>query len=774
MKVALTFLDHSCCRHASNRNRPICGRAVRVVVRQCLVLAGLLAAASGRLAADSTLSANGVAPLLLDDSPALFAPQQPPTEAQLDRVEAVALFCAGRAHERREAYADALRSYQRALRYDPQSSAIARSIISTAVQLVRYDVAIRYALKAVELEDPDPALLRGLGSHLAQEGDWARAIALYEKALASRAQSKETADDVLLRMEMGRLCCLTERYKQGAENFARVLYAIEHRDQFALDESLVKVLLGTPTPTYQLMGECFLLADRADEALAVFQKADQLAPNRPLHQFNLARVYAKTGKPSEALSALEAALAGHLDEQGTAPYESLAEVLDQLEKKNELLGRLEKLWAAEPHNAARGYFLATQYRAAGKFDKAETIYLELLAQEPTITGYRSLAAMYRQCKRFDALLTILGEALEKTSVLEILGAEAQEISGDAESVRELLEAAQAAMKSAPEKCGYGMRLAAALFALEAKQYDAAGEYFNLALAAKVPSRRAEGDASTDAALRGSPSRSAELLMIWGVGLLSGGKMAEAAKVFQRGIDEKALADDNPAFHFYLAGALAMAKRPDEALAAAETAAAKKPDSARHCGRPAWVLYMDKRYGEAAKAYCRLLERFDSDHSSPETREVLCDARLALSNMGVIKGDMSAAGEWLEQVLDEFPDDRGALNDLGYLWADQNKHLHRAKRMIEKAVAADSDNMAYRDSLGWVLFRLGDYAEAVAELRKASAGPKPDALVLDHLGDAYHKNNQRDEAVEAWRNAADVYRAEQEIEKAAEIEKKMRP
>ena len=87
-------------------------------------------------------------------------------------------------------------------------------------------------------------------------------------------------------------------------------------------------------------------------------------------------------------------------------------------------------------------------------------------------------------------------------------------------------------------------------------------------------------------------------MVWGVGLLMGDRAAEAAKVFQRGIDEKALPDDNPAFHFYLAGALAMADRTDEALAAARTAAEKKKDSARFRGRAAWVLYIAKRYDEA--------------------------------------------------------------------------------------------------------------------------------------------------------------------------------
>ena len=691
-------------------------------------------------------------PLILDDTQPLV-PRQSRTEPQHDHMEAIALFSAGRMHERREEYADALRCYQRALRHDPCSTAIAQAIVPVAVRLKRYPEAIRYTLKVVELEDADPLLLRRLGAFLTEEGDWARAVNLYERALAAGSEGSETASDVLLRMEMGRLYHLTEDYKKAADCFASVLHAIDHPDESALNEQLTKVLLGRPGPTYQLMGECFLAADRPHEALAVFQKADQLASAPAMRQFNLARVYAKTDRLADAMTALETCLAEYLADQGMVPYETLADVLAKLGREGELLERLEKLHAAKPDNASLGYYLAAQYQAAGMDDKAETLYLELLTKTPTLTGYRNLVEMYRQARRFDALLAILGEAVEKTSVLELLGAESQTISGDAELMRGLVEAARDKSKSTPNDLGYGMRLAVALLAMEAEEYETAGEFFELALAAR-------------------PAQAAEVLMVWGVGLLMGDRAAEAVAVFQRAIDEQALPDDNPAFHFYLAGALAMADRIDEALAAAQMAAEKQPDSARFRGRRPWVLYIGERHGEAMKAYLELIEEFDADHTSTETREVLREARLALSNLCVIKGHMAQAEEWLERVLDEFPDDTGALNDLGYLWADQDKNLHRAERMIQKAVDAEPDNLAYRDSLGWVLFRLGESSRAIDELEKAAAGPQPDAVILDHLGDAYRQATRPDKAAETWRKAAELFRQEKEIDKARSVERKL--
>src|SRR5690606_14561350 len=104
-----------------------------------------------------------------------------------------------------------------------------------------------------------------------------------------------------------------------------------------------------------------------------------------------------------------------------------------------------------------------------------------------------------------------------------------------------------------------------------------------------------------------------------------------------------------------------------------------------------------------------------------------------------------------------PDDDGANNDLGYLWADENQHLQRARRMIQLAVAAQPDNAAYRDSLGWVLYRLGRYGEALVELQKAAGEPSADGTVLEHLGDTYEKLGRLGEAKNAWSKALEAFK-----------------
>ena len=146
----------------------------------------------------------------------------------------------------------------------------------------------------------------------------------------------------------------------------------------------------------------------------------------------------------------------------------------------------------------------------------------------------------------------------------------------------------------------------------------------------------------------------------------------------------------------------------------------------------------------------------------------------MSALCVVQGRLDEAEEWLQQVLDEYPDDVGANNDLGYLWADENKHLGRALKMIWLAVAAEPENRAYRDSLGWVFYRLGRFPEAVAELEKAVDEKQPDGTILDHLGDAYEKLGRHDQALAAWRRAKAAFEKDKETEKAGKVEEKINP
>jgi len=68
------------------------------------------------------------------------------------------------------------------------------------------------------------------------------------------------------------------------------------------------------------------------------------------------------------------------------------------------------------------------------------------------------------------------------------------------------------------------------------------------------------------------------------------------------------------------------------------------------------------------------------------------------------------------------------------------------------VAAEPDNASFLDSLGWVLYKRGKFAEARPHLEKAAADGAADPVVLDHLGDLLYRLGDRDAAAKQWQHA----------------------
>ena len=300
----------------------------------------------------------------------------------------------------------------------------------------------------------------------------------------------------------------------------------------------------------------------------------------------------RPAKPPRPLAALESCLPAGLEHEAAAPYETLADVLKQLGKSAELIPRLEKLRPADGNNVPLAYFLAAQYRSAGNHEKAEQLYLELLKRAATATAYRNLIEIYAQTRRYDALLAILGQAIDQLGVLDELAAESQSVSAKPDVLRGLVETARAKCKAKPDQCTPGMRQAVALLALEAKQYAVAEEFFQLALATK-------------------PKQSVELRLAWGVGLLMDDHAAEAVTRAAARHRREATAGRQP-------GVLLLSlRRPGDVAAdrrgpgcRAEGGRARRKIPARFCQRAAWVLYFAKRYPEAKRAYEALVRGFD--------------------------------------------------------------------------------------------------------------------------------------------------------------------
>lgn len=95
----------------------------------------------------------------------------------------------------------------------------------------------------------------------------------------------------------------------------------------------------------------------------------------------------------------------------------------------------------------------------------------------------------------------------------------------------------------------------------------------------------------------------------------------------------------------------------------------------------------------------------------------------------------------------------SYNYLAYMWIEQNQNLSEAESLLQRALKMEPDNGAFIDSLGWLYFKQGRYAEALTELLRASSAlPEPDAVVYEHIADAYDKLGKKAEAVLYWQKS----------------------
>jgi tetratricopeptide (TPR) repeat protein len=116
----------------------------------------------------------------------------------------------------------------------------------------------------------------------------------------------------------------------------------------------------------------------------------------------------------------------------------------------------------------------------------------------------------------------------------------------------------------------------------------------------------------------------------------------------------------------------------------------------------------------------------------------------------------SAEEQFRKILTIDANNSMTLNYLGYMLGDRGVRLDDALAMVQKAVQLDPQNGAYLDSLGWVYFKMGQYALAEANLRKASERMGQDPAVHDHLGELFEKTGRLKMAAAQWEQSLQEY------------------
>ena len=200
---------------------------------------------------------------------------------------------------------------------------------------------------------------------------------------------------------------------------------------------------------------------------------------------------------------------------------------------------------------------------------------------------------------------------------------------------------------------------------------------------------------------------------------------------------------------------------DDAIRLLQAMSAERPERADAPRALADLLRVTERFDDAVTAYDLAAQRMDGE---PDWG-FLYTRGIALERA---KRWERAEQDFLK-ALDASPDQPLVLNYLGYSWVEQGVQLERAREMIETAVEKRPRDGYITDSLGWVLYRLGDFEPAVMHLERAVALEPGDPVINDHLGDAYWAVGRKLEARFQWMRALSL---EPDRDVEAEIRQKL--
>jgi len=116
-------------------------------------------------------------------------------------------------------------------------------------------------------------------------------------------------------------------------------------------------------------------------------------------------------------------------------------------------------------------------------------------------------------------------------------------------------------------------------------------------------------------------------------------------------------------------------------------------------------------------------------------------------------DYPKARDAYEKLLSTAPNFVPALNNLAYLYAEHLNDLGKAYDLARKARELQGQDASIGDTFGWVLYKRGDYEQALLILQESAGKASDNPEIQFHLGMAAYIMGQTDMARVALRKAA---------------------
>jgi tetratricopeptide (TPR) repeat protein len=603
-----------------------------------------------------------------------------------------------------------------------------------------YTKAIEFYKQAVKLDPSAPFLLEELTDLYVQGNQLRSAVAEAEELL------KQNPDNLQARRMLGRIYTRSiGDAQQGKVNEEMVKKAIEqYRILTQKDPADIE--------SWLTLGRLERVAQNSVEAEKAFKKALERDASNEDALTGLAMVYSDVGDTKNMIEMLRQATDKAPNERSLA---TLGAAYEQMRDHASAAEVFKRALALKPDSIAIKRALAQNLLYSEHYDEALKQYTELAEADPKdAQAPLRMSEIYRQKKMFDKSHAALAKAKE-------LDSDNIEVSYDEVNLLDAEGKGEEAIA----------KLSALLQETAKKSYSA------------------------------EDKRSRTMLLERLAGLYRDGKQYKKSIDTLRQITELD-ADSGPRVEASIVETYRTAKDFDAALAEANAAEKQYPKERIVKIVHATVLADMGKVDEAAAevkslingekdrdTYLQLAQIYEKGKKFAEMEkalsqvEKLSETKTDKEGVYFMRGAMferqkkyGAAEAEFRKVIESNPQNAGALNYLGYMFADRGERLDEARDLIRKALEIEPDNGAYLDSMGWVNFRLNKLDEAERNLRESIEKINGDPTVYDHLGDVYLKQGKVKEAIAQWQLSLAEWeksaKSEVDTEEVAKVTKKL--
>ena len=534
--------------------------------------------------------------------------------------------------------------------------------------------------------------------------------------LTSAGLAGRTGDFAYAHAELQEVIKLAPRLVRAHSMMAK-LYSLQHNWNKAGEEFRIAAELSPARSTARLSyAEFQKQVGKTEEAVRTLKEIVRQMPDYLPAWSLLADIALSQGKSDEALSLLENVLARDPTNRDALILQARAWMAAGDTKK--ALDRLEHLAKMYSEAPSINYYLAQAYIAAGNLDSADSALADAISAQPDYTEAILIRGQL-DLRRGKAALAV-------PPMLQLLKAHpglapASMILADAYRAAGRLDDAATAIRDQIQTSG-----------------DSADEYVRLGVVlrdqAKIEEARDAFERAAD--LPPHDLRPVEELV----------DLDLAQKNFDRAmqtIAHRFAHDPEHAETYFLKGKVYAAQGQWNL---AETAFRKSlgldPNNSEAFDCLIFTFVSTQKFDQAIDELQRLLSR------SPNSVR----GWASLARIYTLSKDYPKARDTYEKLLSMNPDSTEAMNNLAYLYSEYLGQLDKAYELAQKAKALQPGDPLIADTLGWTLYKRGDYAEALTVLRKSAEklGGSADAQV--HFGMASYMMLKTRDALVAFKKA----------------------